>query len=50
MAREPEDVAKVLAYGRRSGIPVTFRAGGTSLNGQAQGDGILVDVRRHWRG
>ena len=50
MARDADDVAKVLAYGRRSGIPVTLRAGGTSLNGQAQGDGILVDVRRHWRG
>src|SRR5213075_3534642 len=24
--------------------------GGTSLNGQGQTDGILVDVRRHWRG
>ena len=29
---------------------VTFRAAGTSLSGQAQGDGILVDVRRHWSG
>ena len=27
---------------------MTLRAGGTSLNGQAQGDGILVDVRRHF--
>ena len=27
-----------------------FRAGGTSLNGQSQSDGILVDVRRHWSG
>lgn len=50
MAREPEDVAKALAYGRRSGIPVTFRAAGTSLNGQGQSDGILVDVRRHFGG
>jgi D-lactate dehydrogenase len=50
MARDADDVAKVLAYGRRSGIPVTFRAGGTSLNGQSQSDGILVDVRRHWSG
>src|SRR3954447_22181860 len=31
MAHDAGDVAKVLAYGRRSGIPVTFRAGGTSL-------------------
>ena len=30
--------------------PSTFRAGGTSLNGQGQTDGILVDVRRHFRG
>lgn len=50
MAREANDVAKVLAYGREKGIPVTFRAGGTSLNGQGQGDGILVDVRRHFGG
>ena len=34
----------------RSEIPVTFRAAGTSLSGQAQGDGILIDVRRHWSG
>ncbi len=50
MAREAEDVAKVLAYGRERGIPVTFRAGGSSLNGQGQSDGILVDVRRHFGG
>src|SRR5215207_2107456 len=50
MAHDPEDVAKVLDYGRRSGIPVVFRAAGTSLNGQGQSDGILVDVRRHFGG
>jgi D-lactate dehydrogenase len=50
MAHDGGDVAKVLAYGKRSGIPVTFRAGGTSLNGQGQTEGILVDVRRHFNG
>ncbi len=50
MARDANDVGKVLAYGRSKGVPVTFRAGGTSLNGQSQSDGILVDVRRHWTG
>jgi D-lactate dehydrogenase len=50
MARTAEDVVEVLAYGRRNEIPVTFRAAGTSLNGQAQTDGILVDVRRHFAG
>jgi D-lactate dehydrogenase len=50
MAHDAGDVAKVLAYGRERGVPVVFRAGGTSLNGQGQSDGILVDVRRHFRG
>jgi D-lactate dehydrogenase len=50
MAHDADDVAGVLAYGRAKGIPVTFRAGGTSLNGQGQSDGILVDVRRHFAG
>jgi D-lactate dehydrogenase len=50
MARDADDVAKTLAYGRANEIPVVFRAGGTSLNGQSQSDGILVDVRRHFGG
>ena len=50
MAHDADDVAKVLDYGRRRGIPVVFRGGGTSLNGQGQSDGILVDVRRHFGG
>jgi D-lactate dehydrogenase len=50
MARDANDVAKVFAYSRASKVPLTFRAGGTSLNGQSQSDGILVDVRRHWTG
>jgi D-lactate dehydrogenase len=49
-ARDAEDVAKVLRFGRERDIPVTFRAGGTSLNGQGQSDGILIDVRKHWGG
>ncbi|HXR60114.1 MAG TPA: FAD-binding oxidoreductase, partial [Solirubrobacterales bacterium] len=49
-ARDAEDVAKVLRFGRQRSIPVTFRAGGTSLNGQGQSDGILVDVRKHFGG
>ncbi|HSS04915.1 MAG TPA: FAD-binding and (Fe-S)-binding domain-containing protein [Solirubrobacterales bacterium] len=50
MARNAGDVAKTLAYGRANGVPVVFRGGGTSLNGQGQSDGILVDVRRHFGG
>lgn len=48
--RAEAEVAKLFAYGRRTGTPIVFRAGGTSLNGQSQTDGILVDIRRHWRG
>ena len=50
MARDTGDIAKVFAYARRTGTAVVLRGGGTSLNGQGQTDGILVDVRRHWRG
>jgi D-lactate dehydrogenase len=50
MAHDAGDVAKTLAYGRANEIPVVFRGGGTSLNGQGQSDGILVDVRRHFGG
>jgi len=49
-AHDADDVAKVLRFGREREIPVTFRAGGTSLNGQGQSEGILVDVRKHWGG
>ncbi len=48
--RDEADVVLLLRYARESGIPLTFRSGGTSLNGQSQSDAILVDVRRHWRG
>ena len=50
MAHDAEDVRRVLDYGGDMGTPVTLRSGGTSLNGQGQGDGILVDVRRHFAG
>ena len=50
MAHDAGDVAATLAYGRANDMPVVFRAGGTSLNGQGQSDGILVDVRRHFGG
>ncbi len=50
MAHGVRDVAKVLGYARRTGMPVNFRGGGTSLNGQAQTDGIMVDVRQWFSG
>src|ERR1700733_7824701 len=50
MPRNVDDVAKILAYCRETGRHATFRAAGTSLNGQSQSDDILIDVRRHWYG
>ncbi|MFF0623850.1 FAD-binding and (Fe-S)-binding domain-containing protein [Streptomyces sp. NPDC004296] len=48
VAETADDVSAVFAYARTHGRHVVFRAAGTSLNGQAQGEDILVDVRRHW--
>ncbi|MFZ1994194.1 MAG: FAD-binding and (Fe-S)-binding domain-containing protein, partial [Solirubrobacteraceae bacterium] len=47
--RDVQDMGRLLRCATELGVPVTFRAGGTSLNGQSQTDAILVDVRRHWR-
>jgi D-lactate dehydrogenase len=50
MAHGPDDVAKVIGYASRTGTPLNFRGGGTSLNGQAQTAGIMIDVRRFFSG
>lgn len=44
------EIQKLFAFSREKGINLTFRAGGTSLSGQAVTDGILVDLSRYWRG
>jgi D-lactate dehydrogenase len=49
---QPRTIGEIQALFRishESRIPLTFRAGGTSLSGQAITDGILVDVGRYWR-
>jgi D-lactate dehydrogenase len=48
----PRSIAEVQALFRLSHelrIPLTFRAAGTSLSGQAVTDGILAEVAKHWR-
>ncbi|MFH8475803.1 FAD-binding and (Fe-S)-binding domain-containing protein [Streptomyces sp. NPDC018000] len=45
-----DDISAILSYAHGKGREVVFRAAGTSLNGQAQGEDILVDVRHHWTG
>jgi D-lactate dehydrogenase len=48
-AASAAEVGALMAGARAAGVPLTLRSGGTSLAGQAGGDGILVDVRSHWR-
>lgn len=50
MAQTTDDVARVLRYCAEHGRHATFRAAGTSLSGQSQGDDVIIDVRRHWAG
>lgn len=49
LPHDVEDVRALFALARRTETPLVFRAGGTSLSGQSQTDGILLDVRRHWQ-
>jgi D-lactate dehydrogenase len=48
-AASAAEVGALMAGARAAGVALTLRSGGTSLAGQAGGDGILVDVRSHWR-
>lgn len=48
--RTVEEVAQIFTYAREKNLSVTIRAAGSSLSGQSQGDGILIDSRRHWTG
>ncbi len=49
LPRDIEDVSRLFEWASRTGNPLVFRAGGTSLNGQTQTDSVLVDARRHWQ-
>lgn len=48
LAADATEVAALFAYSRAHRVPMTFRSAGTSLSGQSQTDGILVEVRRHF--
>ena len=45
-----EELQLTLAECRVRGLPVTFRAAGTSLSGQAVTDSVLIQLRQGWRG
>lgn len=48
-ANTPEEVAHLLRTAAPLNIPVTFRAAGTSLSGQAVTDSVLVVLAGGWR-
>jgi len=43
------EVVRVIKAAARAKLPVTFRAAGTSLSGQAQSDSILIMLTNNWR-
>lgn len=49
LAKDVEEIQGLFQLSRTHRVPMTFRAAGTSLSGQAVTDGILVEVARHWR-
>ena len=49
VARSADEVGRLLQASAAQGVPLTLRSGGTSLSGQALTDGVLVDVRRHFK-
>ncbi len=44
-----DEVRAVMAAARAEGLPITFRAAGTSLSGQAVTDGVLAVLGDGWR-
>ena len=44
-----DEVRELFSFSHERGVPLVFRAGGTSLSGQSITDGVLVDIGRHWR-
>lgn len=45
-----QEIKMLFSFSRQHQIPLTFRAGGTSLSGQCISDGILVVLNRFWNG
>ena len=43
-----EEIRSLFKFSQTHKIPLTFRAAGTSLSGQAISDGILVDLSKFW--
>ncbi len=44
-----KEIIDLFSFSHQNGIPLVFRAAGTSLSGQSVTDGILVEVSHHWQ-
>ena len=49
-SKSENEVAEILKAVSKHKVPVTFRAAGTSLSGQAISDSVLVVAGKHWEG
>ncbi len=49
LAKGIGDIQELFRFSQTHRVPMTFRAAGTSLSGQAVTDGILVEAARYWR-
>ena len=47
-SKTEQEVSLILTAASRHNVPVTFRAAGTSLSGQAVSDSVLVVAGKHW--
>ena len=43
-----QEISQLLQLAKAAQLPVTFRAAGTSLSGQAISDSILIVAGKHW--
>ena len=43
-----KEISEIMRAASKLSLPVTFRAAGTSLSGQAISDSILVVAGKHW--
>lgn len=44
-----KEIAALFKLSQECGVPLVFRAAGTSLSGQSITNGILVDIGKHWQ-
>lgn len=47
-AKDEKEVSRLLETASKYKVPVTFRAAGTSLSGQAVSDSVLIVAGKHW--